>query len=70
MTERLPTPAVLSAGLEKRGNIAVASGGLTDVWRGQFNGIQVAIKAFRIYPAQNLKEAKEVRLWLAREAGS
>ena len=63
-TARLPTSAVLSAGLEKRGAIAVASGGLTDVWRGEYNGEQVAIKAFRIYPAQNLKEAKEVRIQL------
>ena len=62
VTERLPTSAVLSAGLDKRGNIAVASGGLTDVWRGEYGGTPVAIKAFRIYPAQNLKEAKEVRI--------
>jgi len=61
---------VLSAGLEKRGNIAVASGGLTDVWRGQYNSTQVAIKAFRIYPAQNLKEAKEVRLQPVRNVRS
>jgi hypothetical protein len=58
---QLPTSAVLSAGLEKRGNVAVASGGLTDVWRGEYRNQQVAIKAFRIYPAQNLKETKEVR---------
>lgn len=61
-TERLPTSALLSAGLEKRGNIAVASGGFTDVWRGEHYATQVAIKAFRIYPAQNLKEAKEVSI--------
>lgn len=48
----------------------MASGGLTDVWRGQLNDTQVAIKAFRIYPAQNLKEAKEVRLQSTRKVGS
>ena len=69
-TVRLPTSAVLSAGLEKRGNIAVASGGLTDIWRGQYNSAQVAVKAFRIYPAQNLKEAKEVSLQSTREVRS
>ena len=53
---------MLSAGLEKRGNIVVASGGFTDIWRGEYHGAQVAIKAFRIYPAQNLKEAKEVSI--------
>jgi len=61
-TERLPTSAVVSTGLEKRGTIAVASGEFTDVWRGKYNGAQVAIKAFRIYPAKNLKEAKEVSI--------
>jgi len=61
-TGRLPTSAVVSTGLVKRGTIAVASGGFTDVWRGEYNGAQVAIKAFRIYPAQNLKEAKEVSI--------
>ena len=53
---------MLFTGLEKRGNITVASGGLTDIWRGEYRGTPVAIKAFRIYPAQNLKEAKEVRI--------
>ena len=60
--ERLPTSAVLKAGLEKRDTIAVASGGFTDIWRGEHGGAQVAIKAFRIYPVQNLKETKEVTI--------
>jgi len=66
-TERLPTSALLSTGLEKRGNIAVASGGFTDIWRGEYYSMQVAIKAFRIYPAQNFKEAKEVSIWSISE---
>ena len=57
---RLPASAVLAEGLEKHGAMAVASGGLTDVWRGKLGDIRVAIKAFRIYPAHNLKQAKEV----------
>lgn len=61
---------MLSSGLDKRGSIAVASGGFTDVWRGDSNGRPVAIKAFRIYPAQNLKEAKEVSRYFVREAFS
>jgi len=32
------------------------------VWRGDLGELRVAIKAFRIYPAQNLREAKEI-LW-------
>ncbi|KAF9646798.1 kinase-like protein, partial [Thelephora ganbajun] len=59
--ERLPTSAVLST-LEKRGNIAVGSGGFTDIWRGDVGGTPVAIKVFRIYTAQSLREAKEI-LW-------
>ena len=61
-TERLPTSVLLSAGLEKRANIAVASGGVTDIWRGEYYTMQTAIKAFRIYPAQSLKQAKEVSI--------
>ena len=53
---------MLSTGLEKRGEIAVASGGFTDIWRGKYRAKQVAIKAFRIYPAQNLKGAKEASI--------
>jgi hypothetical protein len=57
---RLPTSSVISDGLEERGSIAVASGGFTDIWRGCLGGAPVAIKAFRIYPPQSLKELKEV----------
>jgi len=53
---------VLATGLERRGEIPVASGGLTDIWRGKIGPANVAIKVFRIYPDQNLKEAKEI-LW-------
>jgi hypothetical protein len=59
-TLRLPSSVVLFKGLEKRGTMAVASGGLTDVWRGDLGDLRVAIKAFRIYPVQKLKEVKEV----------
>jgi len=69
-TERLPISALLSDELERCSSIAVASGGLTDVWRGQYNSASVALKAFRIYDAQKLKEAKEVRLRSAREVWS
>ena len=62
----LATP-LLSAGLKKRGNLAVASGGFTDIWRGNLGERRVAIKAFREYPAQNLKEAKKVNIPSARK---
>ena len=59
---RLPNSIGSLQGLEKRGNIAVASGGTTDVWRGGWNNRQVALKAFRIYTPQDLQAAKKV-LW-------
>jgi len=65
--ERLPTSAVLSAGLKKHHTISIASGGFTDVWQGGYHSAPVAIKSFRIYPAENLKEAKEVSIWLTLE---
>ena len=42
------------------GDIAVASGRTTDIWRGTWNRRQVAFKAFRIYHLQDLREAKKV----------
>ena len=52
----------LSTGLKKRGNLAVASGGFTDIWRGDLGERRVAIKVFREYPAQTLEEAKKVNI--------
>ena len=63
---RLQTLTLLAAGLEKRDAIAVAPGELTDIWRGEYYRSPVAIKAFRICPAQNLREAKEVSTQPAR----
>ena len=51
---------MLSTGLTRRGDVAVASGGPADLWRGEFQGAEVAIKAFRIY--SHLETAKEVRI--------
>ena len=59
---QLPPSAVLSTELVMRDNVLVAHGGLTDVLRGEYRGIQVAVKAFRAYSAQNLEEAKQVRV--------
>ena len=64
---RLPSSVVLSVGLEKRGSIAVASGGQADIWRGAYGGKQAAIKAFRFHPAQDLQKAKEVRIQSAQD---
>ncbi|KAF9642619.1 kinase-like protein, partial [Thelephora ganbajun] len=58
----LPTSTGLLQGLVKRGETAVASGGTTDIWRGAWNDKPVALKAFRIYPLQDLQEAKKI-LW-------
>jgi hypothetical protein len=52
---------ILSDGLKKCGDIAVASGGFTDTWRGLYQAKNVALKAFRTYPIQDLQEAEKVR---------
>ena len=59
---RLPNSTGSLQGLEKRGEIAISSGGTTDIWRGAWNNQQVALKAFRVYPPQELQEAKKI-LW-------
>jgi len=48
--------------MERWGDIAMASGGFTDTWRGCYQGKKVALKAFRTYPIQDLKEAQKI-LW-------
>ena len=68
--EQLPTSAIITTGLQKRGNVAMASGGIGDIWRGEYHEKQVTIKAFRIHPAGDLKEAKEVRIQSAWETPS
>ena len=60
-TIQLPCTTILSDGLKKCGDIAVASGGFTDTWRGSYRTKTVALKAFRTYPIQDLKEAEKVR---------
>ena len=66
VTTQLPHAMVLSDGLYKSGEIAVASGGFTDTWRGSYQTKNVALKAFRTYPVQDSKEAEKVRptIWM------
>ena len=58
----LPKSTGSLQGLKRRGEIAIVSGGTTDIWQGTWDGQRVAFKAFRIYPPQNLPEAKRI-LW-------
>ena len=60
--EQLPASVVLSTGLAKRGDKSVASGGLANTWRGEYQGVQVAIKELRAYTLRELEEAKKVRI--------
>jgi hypothetical protein len=60
-TAQLPHATILSDGLERCGDIAIASGGFTDTWRGWYRTKNVALKAFRTYPIQDLREAEKVR---------
>lgn len=66
ITVQLPTSAILSTGLKKRGEDAVASGGLADMWRGKYRSREVAIKAFRVYKQSD--RVKKVRTQPVREA--
>jgi len=61
-TIQLPDTMILSHEIEKSGNMAVASGGFTDTWKGCYRSQEVALKAFRTYPAQDLKDAQKI-LW-------
>ena len=55
----LPRSCILSDNISK-GDIAFATGGLADVWKGRHNGNPVCIKAFSAYTANNLTKIKEV----------
>lgn len=60
-TEQLPSSVELPRDsitftqlLENRAPVAVASGGVGDIYRGIYNGYEVALKTLRRYTAQNL----------------
>jgi hypothetical protein len=61
--KHLPASVLLSAGLEKCGDVAVAPGGLTSLWGGRYNGIRVAIKAFHKCSPQNLQREMDVGIY-------
>ena len=58
----LPNSTRSLQGLKKRGENVVASGGITDIWRGAWNNRQVAIKALRTHRPQDFEEARRA-LW-------
>lgn len=60
--DRPPTSAMISEGLQKRENIAVTSGGLTDIWSAEHNCEPVSVKMFRPYPDASMREAKMVHI--------
>ena len=57
----LPRSCIISDNISKEGDIAFASGGFADVWKGRHSGNSVCIKEFRAYTANNLSKAKQVR---------
>ena len=59
----LPRSCVISDNISKEGDIAFASGGFADVWKGRHNDNTVCIKAFRAYTAENLSKIKQVCNW-------
>ena len=56
----LPRSCILSD-ISKEDDLAVASGGLADVWIGCHNGNRVCVKTFRVCTAENLSRVKQVR---------
>ena len=52
---------MISENISKEGDIAFASGGFADVWKGRYNGNRVCIKVCRAYTAENLSKIKQVR---------
>ena len=66
-TTQLLQTTILSDGLlKKRRDIASAAECFTDIWRGSYPTKDVAVKAIRTYPIQDLKEAEKVRrtVWI------
>ncbi|KAF9781369.1 kinase-like domain-containing protein [Thelephora terrestris] len=64
----LPRSCILSDNILKEGDLAFASGGFSDVWKGYHNGNTVCIKAFRVYTADKLTKIKkrlfkEIVIW-------
>ncbi|KAF9781279.1 kinase-like domain-containing protein [Thelephora terrestris] len=64
----LPRSCILSDNIAREGDIAFASGGFADVWKGRHNGNPVCIKAFRAYAPDNLTKIKkrlfqEIVIW-------
>ena len=56
----LPRSCIISDRLSRNGEIAFASGGFADVWKGRHNGNAVCMKEFRAYTAENLSKIKLV----------
>jgi len=56
----LPSSALLSAGLEKRGSTPAISTGLIEIWRGEHGHRPVSIEVFHSCTPQLLEELKEV----------
>jgi hypothetical protein len=52
---------MLRGGLVKTSDIAIASGGFGDVWKGAYKGRRVAIKSLRVCMTDDLDYIKRVR---------
>ena len=59
----LPLSCKISGNISKEGDIAFASGGFADIWKGRHNDNPVCIKAFRAYTDENLSKIKQVCNW-------
>lgn len=57
---QLPKSTGSLGGLKKSGEIAFATGGMTDSWRAVWGDKAVALKAFRVFKQHDLPKAKKI----------
>ena len=56
----LPRSCILSENISKEGDIAFASGGFADVWKGLHMGDRVCVRTFRAHTTEKQSKIKQV----------
>lgn len=58
----LPASYKLTSGLRK-GDRPIGNGGFAEVWKGSYNGRQVAIKVLKVYETSDMEDIGRVSCW-------
>lgn len=61
LINRVPAFVAITTGLETFEVIPDTSGGLMEVWHGEYGRMRVAVKVFRTYPDGPMRDATKVR---------